>query len=119
MNIKLLVVAGLLAVLFFASGCVGQSQTQKQATTETITIQDFAFNPATLTINAGTTVIWENKDSVLHDVTNDAGSDVVAGQLFDIDIEPGQSGSHTFAEAGEYPYHCDIHPSMTGKIIVE
>jgi len=120
MNTKLLIVAGLLAVLFFASGCIGQSQTQQQQkTTEIVTIQNFAFNPATLTIKAGTTVIWENKDSTTHDVTNDAKGTVAEGQLFDIDMEPGQSGNHTFAEAGEYPYHCNIHPSMTGKIVVE
>jgi plastocyanin len=84
----------------------------------TVTISDFKFVPSTLNVKIGTTITWNNDDSTLHDITNDAEAGVEAGSIFDIDLEPGMSGEYTFTEAGEYNYHCDIHPSMKGKIVV-
>lgn len=80
-------------------------------TVSSIEIKNFAFNPSTISVNVGTTITWVNDDSTMHDVTEDSG-------MFDIDILPGESGSYTFTEPGEYEYHCDIHPSMKGKVIV-
>lgn len=83
-----------------------------------IFIEDFEFSPATLTIDAGTPVFWMNEDSVLHNIMNDA-DDVEMGELFDLNIEAGERGSFTFTEAGTYNYHCHIHPSMKGTVIVK
>jgi len=77
-----------------------------------ISIRDSAFNPAEITIKKGWTVLWMNDDSMLHDVTMDNGA-------FDHDISSGESFSYTFTETGTYDYHCDIHTSMKGKIVVE
>jgi len=80
--------------------------------TAEISIKDFAFNPAEITIKKGMTVKWMNEDSVIHDVTMDNGA-------FDHDINPGESFEYKFTESGTYDYHCDIHTSMKGKVIVE
>lgn len=78
----------------------------------TIPIADFAFPPAT-TVQVGDTVTWNNTSGVAHTATADGGS-------FDTgSIADGASGSATFATAGRFPYHCTIHPSMIGSIVVE
>ena len=118
MEIKIIpILIGLLVAAVLVSGCA--QKPVEQIKNETVIIKDFAFNPQNITIKSGATITWVNEDSVTHDVTNDAYGDVGVSELFDIDLEPGQSRSFTFTETGEYNYHCAIHPSMTGKIIVE
>ena len=77
-----------------------------------VEITNFAFDPPSLTVKAGTTVTWTNQDSAPHTITSDAG-DWDSGQL-----SKGQSFSHTFDQAGTLAYHCSVHPSMTGTIVV-
>ncbi len=78
-----------------------------------VTIEGFAFEPATITVPVGATVTWYNRDSVLHTVT--AGDD-----LFDSSRLPTNGTfTYTFAQAGTFEYYCAIHPSMEGKIVVE
>ena len=76
-----------------------------------VSIQNFAFDPATLTVKKGTEVIWTNNDSAPHKIQSDSFSSKTLGQ--------GTSFSFTFNEAGNFDYFCAIHPSMTGRIIVE
>lgn len=81
------------------------------AKTYTINIANFAFSPASITINAGDTIIWTNHDSVPHQIAgNGFGSNPISN---------GQSYGFKFNSAGTYNYHCAIHPSMTGVIIVK
>ncbi len=85
------------------------------ATGDMITIQNFAFSPATLTVAAGTTVTVTNKDSVTHTVTS---SD--SPKAFDTGDVPAGSTT-TFkapSKAGTYAYTCTIHPYMHGTLIV-
>jgi plastocyanin len=78
-----------------------------------VAIAGFSFQPATITIPVGTTVEWTNSDSTGHTVTADDGS-------FKSDrLGSGATFSRTFATAGTFAYHCSIHPSMTGTIIVQ
>ncbi|MBI5798168.1 cupredoxin family copper-binding protein [Candidatus Woesearchaeota archaeon] len=79
-----------------------------------INIQNFAFSPAEITIKAGDTIDWENKDSAPHTVTSDTGSELSSQTL-----KNGDTFSHTFTSPGVYDYHCTIHPSMTAKVIVQ
>jgi plastocyanin len=80
--------------------------------TNEVWIQGMSFNPATITVSAGTTITWTNKDGGAHTVTSDAA-------LFDSgSIGSGSSISFSFGSAGTYSYHCAIHPSMTGKVVV-
>lgn len=81
--------------------------------TAMVTIQNFAFSPATLTVAPGTTVIWTNSDSVAHTVTSDTGAWAASAPL-----ATGQRFSFTFAKPGTYQYHCSIHPMMKARVIV-
>ncbi len=81
------------------------------AADRTITISSFAF-PATTSVNVGDTVTWRNESGATHNATADDGS-FASGSIAD-----GGSRSVTFASAGSFPYHCTIHPSMTGTIVV-
>lgn len=75
-------------------------------------IQGMAFNPSTITVAAGTTITWTNKDGFAHTVTSDTN-------LFNSgNIGSNGTFSFTFATAGTYPYHCSIHTSMTAKVVV-
>jgi amicyanin len=92
------------------SGCTQQESSSVSA--NTITIKDLAFNPGTLTVKVGTNVTWTNQDSMSHTVTSDSG-------LFESDsLSNGQTFVYMFNTTGTYDYHCSIHPSMTGKIVV-
>ena len=81
-----------------------------------ITIKDFAFSPAVLTIKPGTTITWINDDSAPHTVVSDDGAPV---PFTSARLSTGASFQQTFTQAGTYPYHCSIHPSMKGTIVVE
>jgi predicted lipoprotein with Yx(FWY)xxD motif/plastocyanin len=77
-----------------------------------INISGFAFAPASLNVPVGSTVVWKNNDPAIHTITSDSG-------VFNQTINIGASFSYTFAQAGSYPYHCAIHPYMTGTIVVK
>ena len=84
----------------------------RSATESTVTIADFAFGPAELSVAAGTTVTFVNNDSAPHTATADDGS-------FDTgEIPPGESATVTLDTAGTFAYHCEIHPSMTATLTV-
>jgi glucose/arabinose dehydrogenase/plastocyanin len=78
----------------------------------TVSIMNFAFQPATLTINPGDTVTWVNNDTAAHTSTSDTG-------VWDSGtLASGQSFSFTFTSPGSFPYHCEFHPGMLGTIVV-
>jgi plastocyanin len=78
-----------------------------------VNVANFQFSPATLTVKVGTTVTWKGV-SGSHTVTSDAG----APMAFDQPISQGGTVTVTFTTAGTYNYHCSIHASMHGTIIV-
>ena len=78
----------------------------------------FAFSPATLTIKAGTTVVWKNTTQVAHTVTSDDGKSFDSGSSNPIAPQSG-TYSFKFATPGTYAYHCTIHPFMKATIIVQ
>jgi plastocyanin len=80
----------------------------------TVDIKNFTFNPNILSIKTGTTVTWVNNDSAPHTITSDTGT-----LLKSDTIAPGQSFSFTFAKGESVDYHCSIHTTMKGKIIVQ
>lgn len=95
----------------------GQVATQApQSGTNTITIENFAFNPATLTVAPGTSVTWTNRDGVTHTITADSGS---PAQFTSEQLANGSSFSFPFIKPGTYTYHCSIHPSMKGTVVVQ
>jgi plastocyanin len=92
---------------------LAQAQTPAAAAVA-VGIDNFTFNPATLTVKAGTTVTWTNRDDIPHGLaaTNNAFK---RSQALDTD----DSFSFTFTTPGTYQYFCYIHPHMTGTIVVE
>ncbi len=98
--------------VFLILGVVAVSGCTSSQSNSTVTIQNMAFNPSTLNVQVGTTVMWINKDSTTHHVVSDTG-------VFDSgDLATGKSYNYTFNQTGSFPYHCSIHPSMTGTIVV-
>jgi plastocyanin len=88
------------------------SAQEKPETTE-VKIDNFSFGPVTLTVPAGTSVTWTNRDDIPHTVVSTDG--VFKSKVLDTD----EKFSFTFSKAGTYPYFCSIHPKMTGKVIVQ
>jgi len=84
-----------------------------QAADTQITIDNFVFSPATLTVATGTTVTWTNQDDMVHTVTAESRLFASKG------LETGDTYSYTFTTAGTYAYYCALHPKMTATIIVK
>jgi plastocyanin len=82
------------------------------ATGDQVSIDNFAFAPATLTVKAGATVTWTNRDEEPHTV---AASD---GSFHSPGMGTGATYSHTFGTAGKFDYVCSIHPMMHGTVVV-
>lgn len=85
---------------------------QKPETVE-VKIDNFSFGPAELTVAAGTTVTWTNRDDIPHTVVST--DKVFKSKVLDTD----EKFSYTFTQAGSFPYFCSIHPKMTGKVVVK
>lgn len=78
-----------------------------------VSITDAGFNPATLTVSVGRSVTWTNNGTQFHSVTADNGT------FGSIPIGGGgEVFSYTFNAAGTVTYHCSIHPTMTGAVVV-
>ncbi|MCK8644434.1 cupredoxin domain-containing protein [Mycobacterium colombiense] len=77
-----------------------------------VTIDGFAFAPVTLTVPAGATVTWTNRDEEPHTV---AASD---GSFHSPGMGTGATFTHTFPTAGTFDYVCSIHPMMRGTVVV-
>jgi plastocyanin len=122
-----------IAVALLMSACSSQSPAAQPASaggSKQVTIEGIAFTPQKLTIPAGTTVMWTNKDPVKHTVTSGApGKDAIPGVskgtapkltgFFDHAMSPkGSTFSFTFKKPGTYPYFCRIHSSLRGVIVV-
>lgn len=80
----------------------------------TVDIRNFAFAPKTLTVSAGTQVIWINRDDEPHLITS-AGGQFAPSQALDT----SDRYAVTFSKPGTYAYYCSIHPMMVGTIIVQ
>jgi plastocyanin len=71
-----------------------------------------AFNPKLISVTAGTTITWTNKDAIAHTVTSSTA-------LFNSgSIGANATFSFKFATAGSFSYYCAIHPSMTASVTV-
>jgi plastocyanin len=86
---------------------------QAPVATSAVTIDNFAFQPGAITIQAGTTVAWTNTDEEPHSVVSadePMHSPTLAG--------PTNTFTHTFTKPGTYAYNCGIHPFMHGTVEV-
>jgi plastocyanin len=81
----------------------------------TVTIDNFAFGPAVLTVAPGTKVTWNNKDEEPHTVLSADGGKTFKSEALDTD----DKFSFNFDKPGTYKYFCSIHPHMVGTIVVK
>ena len=88
----------------------------------TVTIKTFDFQPDPLTVEAGTTITFENQDSINHSVTPGTREQPEA-ELFDEGVMEAKGDTYelTLDEPGTYAYFCKFHPGegMTAEIVVE
>jgi plastocyanin len=86
---------------------------------DTVTLVDFAFDPAELTVAAGTTVTFVNEDSTAHTVTEGEDGAAAEGARFDDEVAGGESVEITFDDAGDYNITCRFHGQMNMVVHVE
>ncbi len=87
----------------------GGSQPQPQPASQSVTMVNTSFSPQQLTVKVGTTVIWTNKDTMVHTVTADDKS-------FDSgNLNPGDTFKFTFMKTGTFRYYCKIHGGPNGQ----
>lgn len=77
-----------------------------------VTIENFAFAPNELTVKAGTTIVFRNRDDIPHSVVGSKG------EFHSKALDTDDSFSFTFEKAGTYRYSCGLHPQMQGKVVV-
>jgi plastocyanin len=80
--------------------------------THTVVIEAVRYDPETLTVKRGDTIVWVNKDPFPHTVT-------AKGAFDSHDIAAGKSWKYTARKTGEYTYICTLHPNMKGTLKVE
>ena len=78
----------------------------------TISIDNFTFGPAEVTVTPGTTVTWVNNDDIPHTVVDK--KQAFRSKVLDTEGK----FSFTFMSAGEFTYFCSLHPHMIGKVVV-
>ena len=78
-----------------------------------VVVENFSFQPGTLTVKTGTTVTWVNHDDIPHTVNEN--NKVFKSGTLDTDAK----FSYKFTSPGNYSYFCSLHPRMTGQIIVK
>jgi plastocyanin len=79
-----------------------------------VTIQDYTYRPASITVPKGTTVTFTNRDSTPHTATSKQSGVFESGS-----IDTGKSGKVGLEESGTFAYYCLFHPFMKGTIVVE
>jgi plastocyanin len=91
----------------------GAEMTDATAKAVEVKIDNFTFSPARITVQAGTTVTWDNGDDIPHTVTSST-------KMFKSKVlDTADKFSFTFATPGVFEYFCSLHPHMTGTIVVE
>lgn len=97
------------ALLAYSSGHGAAAKPVKH----TVTIEAVQFQPTTIDVKRGDSIVWINKDPFPHTVTSNSGK-------FDSkEIQPGESWSYKVQRSGHVPYVCTLHPTMKGALRVE
>jgi plastocyanin len=95
-----------------AAPTLGADAVPAAAAVSAVTIANSKYQPKTLRAKVGVPVRWLNKDSLSHTVS---ANDNSFSSSF---LTRNHAFKHTFTKPGKYPYHCKIHPYMTGTVIV-
>jgi plastocyanin len=129
---RLLILIGILtipiSVLVASPIMLYQNPVYAQATAASVSIVQGSssptiskpYDPSPLTVKAGASVTWTNRDSSIHTVTSGLPEKGDVGTLFDSSlISPGNTFVHVFDKQGTFDYSCTLHPFMHGQIIVK
>lgn len=110
---KIMTIAGVALLLVAAAVPVVSRVFDAEAATVDVSADDNFFSPSSLTVNVGDTVRWTNDGAIIHTVDDD-------GAAFSSGImQPDDVFTHTYSNAGTFPYTCIVHSGMTGTIIVQ
>ena len=116
MNLRKLLLPSLQVLLLGAMAAVASAAPSTEAAAQGSSIvmaKDFMFAPTALTVAAGSTVTWTNRDDEPHSVVSESGL-FRSGAL-----DTNESFSFRFDKPGTYRYTCSIHPRMVGTIVVQ
>jgi plastocyanin len=102
--------AALSGALVVGGAGVSSATARPTVTLAAVKIQNFAFKPKALYITVNTKVTWKNYDSTGHNATFKG--------FHSPTLATGGTWSHKFTTVGTFKYHCTIHPTMTGKVVV-
>jgi plastocyanin len=98
--------------LLIAAALAAVSTWPVRAADMEVNIDNFAFTPKELTVKAGTTIVFHNRDDIPHSVVGSTG------EFHSKALDTDDSFSFTFPKAGTYDYSCGLHPRMQGRIVV-
>jgi plastocyanin len=99
----------------FLAGPAPATQPKPPVAAVVITIENFRYSPAEVTVPAGSVVRWVNKDDVPHTATAKGKEPAFDSKSLDTD----EGFSFEFKKPGAFNYYCKVHPHMTGKVIVK
>ena len=103
-----------LAIALFTAPLVANAASPEvPANSVEITVDNFSFTPATITVKAGTPITWQNRDDIPHTVVSN--DNLFKSKALDTD----DKFSFTPTKPGTYSYFCSLHPKMTAKVVVE
>ena len=104
---------GLAEGAIFACLALGvRTATASDAAAAQVVIQNFQFDPPTISVPIGTTVTWINHDEEIHSLLSTQGGFSSPG------LDSDQQFSFHFEKPGTYEYRCTLHPQMTGTVVV-
>jgi plastocyanin len=126
---NIVVVALEIAVAFISLGLISYAAAAQTTHENNVTIPAGAsmkpengFEPKSINVKTGQIVTWKNMDNSLHTVISGTGlNEPNNGKAFDSGLTsliPGKSWSHQFIKADSFPYFCELHPAMTGLVVV-
>ena len=119
---RILVASVVVTLGAFGTAMLGGCPSVGEPSANQVFMRAIAFDPEEITITAGESVTWINKDLVIpHTATSGNPGDADLGSVFKSALlSTDQSFTHTFETAGEFVYYCEVHPVMMrdAKVIV-
>lgn len=112
---SVIIIVGLCNFVSAVSDPNQTAQIDGNLTNYSVNITNFAFDPQNLNVTVNSSVTWTNEDTAPHTIVTD--KDAVA-EIKSTNLNKGDSFEFNFTTVGLYPYHCSVHPSMTGVIQV-
>ncbi len=103
-----------LAAVLLGLALLAPAQVHAGAGPAPVRIRGFAYQPETITVQRGAAVEWVNEDEEPHTVTSDDD-----GFRSSRALDAGKRFALTFERKGRFPYHCALHPHMSGTVVVE